>query len=74
MVDAIDVLGVAASECDECEGAGTVTFCHGPYERTRECHACYGAGRRTPCPGCTDGTSPNTGETCWTCEGFAVLS
>ena len=33
MVDAINVLGVAAPECDECEGAGTVTFFHGPYER-----------------------------------------
>ncbi|GHI41091.1 hypothetical protein Sviol_54990 [Streptomyces violascens] len=45
----------------------------GPYELARECDDCQGTGRRLPCPHCTDGTQPDTDETCPTCEGYAAL-
>lgn len=72
-VDAYEVLGVTAPECDECEGSGVVTYCHGPHERERECDHCHGFGRRLPCPHCIDGTQSGTGDTCPTCGGYASL-
>ncbi|MGF0177293.1 hypothetical protein ACQF36_44650 [Streptomyces sp. Marseille-Q5077] len=73
MIEAFGTLGIAAPECDECEGAGTVTYLHGPYVHTRECDSCHGAGHRLACPSCSDGMDPHNGDTCRTCEGFAVL-
>ncbi|MGW2877033.1 hypothetical protein ACWDBP_12220 [Streptomyces sp. NPDC001233] len=74
IIDAITVAGAHAPECDECEGGGAITHLHGPYEHTRECDTCHGTGRHLPCPACSDGTSPGTGDTCPTCEGFAALT
>ncbi|MFF4605193.1 hypothetical protein ACFY12_20975 [Streptomyces sp. NPDC001339] len=73
MIEAAPILGVNAPECDDCEGSGTVTYLLGPYEHTRECDTCHGAGHCLPCPTCTDGADPITGDTCATCDGFAVL-
>lgn len=73
-VDAFDALDVLAPECGECEGSGLVTYHHGPYERTRECEHCHGTGRHLPCPHCTDGTHPQSGDTCPTCDGYAALT
>ena len=73
MVDAFDALGVIAPECAECEGNGAVAYTHGPYEHLRECDVCQGAGHRIPRPNCIDGTSPENGDTCRLCQGFAAL-
>ncbi|MEU5435410.1 hypothetical protein AB0G73_18810 [Streptomyces sp. NPDC020719] len=74
MPDAFSALGVAPPECDECEGRGTVTYFTGPHECTRECEGRHGVGRRLHCPHCVDGTQPETGGTCPTCDGYAALS
>ncbi|WP_159053449.1 hypothetical protein [Streptomyces regalis] len=71
VIDAYETLGTVAPECGECEGTGMVTYFHGPYERERECDRCHGLGRHLPCPHCTDGTQPDTGGTCATCDGYA---
>ncbi|WP_411129726.1 hypothetical protein [Streptomyces sp. x-19] len=73
-VEAVTVLGAPAPECGECEGSGAVTHPHGPHEHSRECDACHGAGYRLACPACTDGTNTSTGDTCTTCDGFAILT
>ncbi|MEN8656304.1 hypothetical protein ABCR94_38470 [Streptomyces sp. 21So2-11] len=73
VIDAYKALGIAAPACDDCEGAGMVTYYHGPYEHQRDCDRCHGIGRSLPCPHCTDGTHAGTDETCATCDGYASL-